>query len=210
MACDARGRSEEGFTLTELLVTILLLSIASIAMYQMLFSVARSTGRAESQARISDEGRLGFNRMVRDTREGQELTAANPESFTVKVDYENDNLGPQFLTFEKDGDRILLNDEVLMEGVDCLRPENGGACQQDIFRYTSNRLEYDWNKDGITTWEELDESADASHGVVGVGNNDDVLNDELAFVTDVTIAIDVSAGDASGRLFAEAQLRNRR
>ena len=203
-------RNERGFTMVEVLTAMAIFAVVSVSFYQVMFSVVRGSDDAQSVARVSEEARMGFNRMVRDTREGQELTAANPESFTVKVDYENDNLGPQFLTFEKDGDRILLNDEVLMEGVDCLRPENGGACQQDIFRYTSNRLEYDWNKDGITTWEELDESADASHGVVGVGNNDDVLNDELAFVTDVTFAVDVSAGDASGRMYAEAQLRNRR
>ena len=196
--------------MVEMLTAMAIFSVVSVSFYQVMFAVVGGSDDAQSVARVSEEARMGFNRMVRDTREGQELTAAEPESFTVQVDYENDNLGPQLLTFEKDGDRVLLNGEVLMEGVDCLRPENGGACQQDVFRYTSNRLEYDWNKDGITTWEELDKSASPEYGVVGVGNNDGVLNDELAFVTDVTFAMNLSTGDASGRLYAQAQLRNRR
>ena len=203
-------RNEAGFTLIEMLTAMAIFAVVSVSFYQVMFSVVQGSDYAQAVATVSEEARMGFGRMVRDTREGQEITAGSPNSYTVVVDYENDNLGPQDLTFEKVGDQILLNGELLMDGVDCLRPEGGGSCSQDVFRYTSNQLEYDWNKDGITTWQELDEASDPSHGVLGVGNNDDQLNDELTFVSDITIAMSVSSGDAEGRLIALAQLRNRR
>lgn len=203
-------RDESGFTLVEMLTAIAIFAAVSVSFYQVMFSVVRGSDDAQSVANVSEEARMGFNRMVRDTREGQEITAASPTSFTVRVDYENDTLGPQMLTFSKSGSALLLNGEVLMRGVDCLRQTDGGPCSQDVFTYSSNQLEYDWNRDGVTTWQELDDSADPSRGVVGVGNNDDILNQELSLVSNVTIAMTVDSGRASGRLIAEAQLRNRR
>jgi prepilin-type N-terminal cleavage/methylation domain-containing protein len=199
---------DDGFTMIELMVMVLIFGIVSTSFYAVLFAMNRGSSRARSVAAVSEEARLGFNRMVRDTREGQEITAATPNSFTVRVDFENDAVGPQLLTFEKSGSSILLNGERLMEQVDCIRVS--GTCAQPVFRYTSNRLEYDWNADGITTWQELDQSADPSRGVIGIGNNDGVLNVELASISDVTFALRVTNGDTSSRLIAQAQLRNRR
>jgi prepilin-type N-terminal cleavage/methylation domain-containing protein len=201
-------RGDAGLTMTELLVAIGIFAIVSTSFYSVLFAVQRGSEDARRVASVSEEARLGFNRMVRDTREGLELTAASANEFTVRVDFENDDLGPQDLTYKKTGNEIQLNNETLMEGVDCIR--QSGSCVQDVFRYTSNRLEFDWNGDGVTSWEELDASAAPSHGVIGVGNNDGELNDELAFVSDVMFALEVSNGDSNGDLIASAQLRNRR
>ena len=203
------ARRDSGFTMTELLVSMLIFSIISASFYALMFTVKSGTKRARDVASVSEEARLGFNRMVRDTREGQELTAASTTSFTVRVDFENDALGPQTLTFSKSGSDIFLNGEKLMGGVDCIK-NTTGTCRQSVFRYTSNLLEYDWNKDGITTWQELDVSSDPSHGVVGVGNNDGTLNVELPFVTDVTFALQVTKGGTKSRFVARSQLRNRR
>jgi prepilin-type N-terminal cleavage/methylation domain-containing protein len=201
-------RGDAGLTMTELLVAIGIFAIVSTSFYSVLFAVQRGSEDARRVASVSEEARLGFNRMVRDTREGLELTAASANEFTVRVDFENDDLGPQDLTYKKTGNEIQLNNETLMEGVDCIR--QSGSCVQEVFRYTSNRLEFDWNGDGVTSWEELDASAAPSHGVIGVGNNDGELNDELAFVSDVMFALEVSNGDSNGDLIASAQLRNRR
>ena len=203
-------RDDTGFTMVELLTTMLIFSIVSVSFYSVMFGAVRGGGDSQSIADVSQEARIGFNRMVRDIREAREISSATPTSVTIGVDYENDSLGTQTLTFSKSGDRILLNGEVLMEGVDCLRTTSGSACSQDVFRYTSNRLDFDWNRDGTTTWQELDEAGSATRGVVGVGNNDGQLNMELAYITDVTMSMTVNVGDASGRLIAQAQLRNRR
>lgn len=201
---------ERGFTLIEMLVTMAIFSVVSVSFYQLMFSVVRGSDEAQSVAAVSEEARMGFNRMVRDTREGQALTAATPDEFTVRVDYENDELGPQLLTFKWNGQDVLLNGEVLMRGIDCLRPAEEAPCSQDVFTYSSNELAYDWDLNGVTSWEELDEASDSSHGVVGVGNNDGILNSEISLLTDVTFALSVTSGNSDGRLFAQAQLRNKR
>jgi prepilin-type N-terminal cleavage/methylation domain-containing protein len=201
---------EEGFTMVELLVAMAVFAVVSTSFYAVLFAVQRGSEDARSTAAVSEEARLGFNRMVRDTREGLELLSGSPTQFTVRVDYENDDLGPQDLTFKKNGNELQLNDETLIEGVDCIRQTESGPCVQNVFRYTSNRLEFDWNSDGITTWQELDSSSAPAHGVIGVGNNDGLLNLELPFVTDVMFALQVSNDGADGDLVASAQLRNRR
>jgi prepilin-type N-terminal cleavage/methylation domain-containing protein len=203
------ARRDAGFTMMELLVAMFIFALVSSAFYTVMFTVKSGTRRSRNVAVVSEEARLGFNRMVRDTREGQELTAGSTNSFTVRVDYENDGLGPQTLTFSKSGSTIQLNSEKLMDGVDCIK-NTGGACRQSVFRYTSNRLEYDWNADGITTWQELDISSSPTYGVVGVGNNDGVLNVELPFITDVTFALQVTQGGTNSNFIAQAQLRNRR
>ena len=205
-----RKRNEQGFTLVEMLTAMMVFGVVSVSFYQVMFSVVRGSDRAQSVAAVSEEARMGFNRMVRDTREGQELTAAAPDEFTVRVDYENDELGPQLLTYAWNGQDILLNGELLMRGIDCLRADEGGPCSQEVFTYTSNELEYDWDRNGVTTWQEIDEASDPSHGIVGVGNNDDLLNAEVSFLTDVTIALSVTSGGSDGRLLAQAQLRNKR
>jgi prepilin-type N-terminal cleavage/methylation domain-containing protein len=202
---------DAGVTMIELLVAIGVFSVVSVSFYSVLFAVQRGSENARSVAEVSEEARLGFNRMVRDTREGLELVSASESEYTVRVDFENDNLGPQDLTYRKTGNEVQLNGETLMEGVDCIREGDSTApCVQDVFRYTSNRLEFDWNGDGITSWEELDASADPAHGVIGVGNDDDRLNVELPFVTDVMFALQVSNDESDGDLIASAQLRNRR
>lgn len=205
-------RNASGFTLVELLVTMMIFSIVSVGFYSVMFAVVRGSDDARSVAAVSEEARMGLNRMVRDTREGSELLGAEPDSFTVRVDFENDGAGPQDLTFTKVGDEIRLDGEELVDGIDCLREDDdpGNPCQQDVFRYSSDRLQYDWDRDGITTWQELDESSSPAHGVVGIGNNDGSLNVELEFLSNVTFALSVSDGDAFSRFVAEAQLRNRR
>ncbi len=200
---------EAGFTLVELLATMAIFALVSVGFYSVLFSVSRGSRDSRDTTIVAGEARLGFNRMVRDTREGEELEAATPTSFRVRVDFENDGVGPQVLTFSKSGGALLLDGEVLMRGVDCIRAEDG-TCAQDVFHFTSNRLEYDWDGDGVTSWQELDASASPAHGVVGVGNNDGQLNEELPFVSDVTFALDVTSGDATTQFVAQAQLRNRR
>ncbi|MGH2702485.1 MAG: hypothetical protein ACRDJ2_12030, partial [Actinomycetota bacterium] len=113
------------------------------------------------------------------------------------------------LTFEWDESSLTvkINGETLIRKVDCLRTST--TCSSDVFTYSSDRLEYDWNGDGTTEWSELDEAP--THGVVGVGNNNDVLDGaELPFISNITYAFDLQDGGAESEFFTEAQLRNLR
>ncbi|HEX2241585.1 MAG TPA: hypothetical protein VHJ82_10665, partial [Actinomycetota bacterium] len=61
------------------------------------------------------------------------------------------------------------------------------------------------------TWQEIDEASSPTHGVIGVGNNNGVLDaGELPFISSVVMNMRVVKGDASANFYARAQLRNNR
>jgi type II secretory pathway pseudopilin PulG len=203
---------EDGFTLVELLITFFLLSAVSAGFYTVLFSQGRAADVARSIANISEETRMGFARMVRDTREGDVLVEATPISYKVKVNFDGDALyempnqndDDEILTYAYDpvAKTISVNGNLLMKGVE---PIPG----KDLFSYSSNNLEYDWGNDGTTTWQDLD--AASSHGVTGVGSNpaNSALDAEVPHLTAVHFAIRVSDGDRYEDFTSTSQMRNR-
>lgn len=216
-----RTSDESGFTIVEVLVAIGLFSVLSIGFYQVLFSGVRGSETTRNVVRISEEARLGFNRMVRDTREATNFSCTGPpngacidgNSFTINVDFNGDGL---FLNSEEPGavpgdyervtfvfdqaaGTIRLNGELLVDGLELV-------AGKPVFDYSSNLLQYDSNGDGTTTWQEIDASTDP-----GVGNQDGNINQsELQYLTSVSYAFQVREGERISEFFAEAQLRNRR
>src|SRR5687768_17519773 len=91
-----RNRSEQGFTLVELMVGVSLLALIGTGFYTVLFAGIRGGETSRNVARGSEEARLGFNRLVRDTREADQLTACSGQSFTIcyhaKIDFDGDGL----------------------------------------------------------------------------------------------------------------------
>jgi prepilin-type N-terminal cleavage/methylation domain-containing protein len=212
--------NEQGFTLVETLVAIALFAVISVGFYQVLLSVVDSSELTRSVVDVSEEARLGFNRMVRDTREGQSLLSASSTAYEVQIDFNGNGvieptpssvggdyevLDFRFDSFPNGKGVIRLNGEVLMRGVDCLGKVNGvGTCKHDVFSYESNRLEYDANGNGVTSVAELDQVSE-------LGNNNGILDGaELAYITSVNIRMQVTEGEAKESFFAEAQLRNQR
>ena len=206
-----RMHDEEGMSLVEVLVGMLLLSVVSLGFYQVMLAQTEASETTRSAAAVSGRARVGLNRMVRDTREAAAITNAGPNSYTVNVNfdgngvYDNPNArgDAEVLTYAYDAGAgaITLNGEVLVSGVSQLPGT-------DVFTFSSNWLEYDWNNDGTTTWQEID-AASGSHGIVGVGNNDGVLNAaEYPYLSTVTFALQVSVDDHSTAFTATAQLRN--
>lgn len=205
-------KRQDGYTLVEVLFAFLLLSAVSAGFYVLLFSQQRAGTVARSIANISEETRLGFARMVRDTREGDVLVQASPTSYQVKVNFDGDSLyempnqngDDEILTYSYDAvaETISVNGNVLMNGV---APIPG----RDLFSYSSNNLEYDWGNDGTTTWQDLD--AAASRGVTGVGSNpsNGALDAEVPQLTTVHFAIRVSDAGRSEDFTSSAQMRNR-
>jgi hypothetical protein len=190
-------------------------ALLSTGIYQVMIAQTKSLDTARATSRAGEEARVGFNRMVRDTREADVISAATVgSSFTIKVNYNADGLysnpnpngDNEILTYAYDSANktVTLNGEILMEGV---MPVTG----KPMFQFTSNALEYDWDGDGTTTWEEVDQASCASHGITGVGDCDPppgVLDaPEFPHLTGVEFAIrDVQD---TTTFYATAQLRNR-
>jgi prepilin-type N-terminal cleavage/methylation domain-containing protein len=217
-----RLASEGGFTLVELLVVILIFAAISTSLYLAVFSGVRGGNTADNVVQISEEARLGLNRMIRDTREAKDLVAADADSYEIGIDFnlDGDTLDEgeqETFTFDPGTERILLTanipdganpttTEPLVVGVSDVAGTN-------MFSYSSNQLEFDYDpEDGVASCAEID---DPPFGVSG-GNGDNVCGaEELPFISNVSYALQVSSGDAGSgvrttEFFAEAQLRNRR
>jgi prepilin-type N-terminal cleavage/methylation domain-containing protein len=212
-------RREDGFTLIEVLVSMTLFAAISAGIFGVMVSTTRGSETARRVAGVSEQARLGLNRMVRDTREGSAIdsVAADLNSFEVHVDFDGNNVitplpGTNSLgdveeltySYQPASKTLRLNGEILVTGVECAR-DAGGACIP-AFSFGSNRLEFDTNKDGVTSWQELD----LAPATYGVGNNDGALNWELSLISNVSFALRVKDGATQRDFHAEAQLRNQR
>lgn len=210
------GKSrEDGFTLVELLAVMALFAVISVGFYQVLFASASGATTARSTASVSAEARLGLNRLVRDARESEYLDGASPTSYTIQIDFDGDgileptpddpagNYEIVTATWDPVARTVSLSNgvtsEVLIRDIDCIRKADGSC--HDVFDYTSSRLEYDANGDGVTTATELDQSV--------FGNNNGVLDgQEPSFVDTVKYSFRVTKDGHSTNFYAEAQLRN--
>ncbi len=198
-------RSEAGFTLIELLVAIAVFAVISTSIYAVVFGGVRAANTSEDVVRVSEEARLGLNRMIRETREGQLFSGLSSDSYRVRIDfdrdgiYENPNEAGDFenlqFSYDSADDEILLNGDVLIAGV---TPIDGST---PVFSYTSNDLRYDSNRDGVTTSAELDQAAAEGYDVDSTDPSD---------YSNVEFAFRVSSGPRQTVFRGQAQLRNRR
>ena len=199
------ARRDGGFTLIELLIAMSIFSVVILGMYSMLFSTRDGTQTSQDIARISQEARLGFNRMIRDTREAAEFTSASSTSYSILTDFDGDQVpeADQFETvtyaYDAVNNRITISNgtitETLMEGV---TPIAG----RDVFAYSSNLLEYDASPtDGVTTFAELDTAR---------ANGASLLTDNLLYISHVSYAFQVASGGSTSTFYTQAQVRNAR
>jgi prepilin-type N-terminal cleavage/methylation domain-containing protein len=200
-------RSEAGFTLIEMLVAIGLFAVVSVTMYQLMFSAVRSSDTSEDIVRVSEEARMGLNRMIRDTREGQVFGSLTANSYRVQVDfdgdgtYQNSSGNYEDLELEYSWARraILLNDEVLIAGAEPIgstKTIQNTDPEDAVFSFTSNDLQYDTDGNGVTTDLELQSA--------GLDETDASLYSNVEF------AFQVRVGKHVTEFFGQAQLRNRR
>ncbi len=231
---SAPERTQQGYTIVEVLVAVVVFGIVTTGLYQVLTAQAGVADRTRSISHIADEARLGFNRMVRDVREADAITWVGPSGneFTIQVNYDgnafyenpNSQGDDEILTYTYDpvADTITLcnatdhtgcnssNTEVLMSGVETIG-------STPVFTFTSNNLDYDWGNDaggapdGVTSWREIDEASDpATHNIVGVGNDNGVLDGaEFPFLTTLSLAIKQTDGERATDFNSRVQMRNK-
>ena len=209
------NRSEAGMSMVETMMAMLVFAAASVGFYQVLIGQAKSSDTVRSVSKISDSARLGFDRMTRDVREADGISATTSTgttaTFTINVNYNGDSLyqnpnsagDNEILTYAYDStaQTISLNGEVLMTGVTPIG-------STPIFSYSSNILDYDWNNDGTTTWQELD--AAGANGVVGVGDGNSVLSaGEWPYLTTIDFAVKGADKNRTTDFYAKVTMRNR-
>ena len=219
---------EEGFSLVEVMVAIFLLSILSVGFYQVMFSAVRGSTDAADIAEVAEEARLGFNRMIRDTRETTKLISAGDTSYRIWTDYDADDIVDQgdfeYLQYAYDPTKkaititaltapaagnpdLITGSESAIAGTsaETLAGNVQLVGTRPVFSYASNFLQYDTGPvDGEASAPELDDAT-------GVGNNNNVLDGlELDYISDVNFAFRVSVGGDARNFFGQAQIRNRR
>ena len=220
-----RRHDERGMSLTEVLIAMFLFSVASIAFYQVMVSAVRGSDDASNVAQSAEEARLGFNRMIRDTRETTELVAADNDSYRIWIDFDRDDLVDaadlEYVEFSFVDGSLRLTALTAATDPDSLSGTEGTlagtesetiasnvevvSVTEPVFSYSSNYLNYDaGTADGEVTAAELDD-------VTGLGNNDNILNGlELRYISEVNYAFQVSVDERRRTFFGEATIRNRR
>lgn len=219
---------ERGYSLVEVMVAIFLFSVLSIGFYQVMFSAVRGSTDTADIAEVAEEARLGFNRMIRDTRETTRLISAGDDGYRIWTDFDQDGLVEdsdyEYLEYAYDpdlgaitltaltgpaaGDPDLIDgNEAALAGTEAevLAGHIGLVGTRPVFSYASNFLQYDTDPaNGETSATELDEAS-------GLGNNNGFLDGlELDYVSDVNYAFQVSVGGDSRAFYGQAQIRNRR
>jgi prepilin-type N-terminal cleavage/methylation domain-containing protein len=213
-------REQRGYTLIELLVTMALFAVASTAFLQVLLMGTRGANTAKAVDRISEEARLGLNRVIRDTRQAsgvEDYPAPSATSYTIDVDFNGDgqigasqgggdydpNLPNDQGDYERETFAYNSSSKVItIQGgngptytlISGVTPVSGTS----MFTYFSNHLEYDWNSDGVTDLSELQSAS--SHGVS--------IPDPYFYVSDVAYAIQITNTGRSTTFYGEAELRN--
>lgn len=221
-------REEEGFSLVEVLVAIFLFSVLSVGFYQVMFSAVRGSTDTADIAEVAEEARLGFNRMIRDTREATDLISATDTSYRIWSDFDRDGVVDQSdyeymqYTYDPATRRITLTaltapaagnpslitgSEAAVAGTsaETLSGHIRLVGTRPVFSYVSNFLQYDTSPaNGEVSSTELDTAT-------GLGNNNGVVDGlELDYVSDVNYAFQVSVGGDARTFYGQAQIRNRR
>lgn len=226
--------SEEGYTITELMVVVLILSLLLGAFYAFMFGGERATTDGREWLEMNQTARLAFERLSRELREADQILEVNltPDSekvkfqadFNVNGTFNNGAYSPTIglderLTYEYDAAnrRILLSSDadpltksILAENITDL-----------TFKYYGSDPRLDCGVgdpptygagcstttgDGIVTWQEIDHSK--FFGLVGYGNDNSNLDAEFPSVTSVVIEMTVTVGGRSHNYRTAVELRN--
>jgi prepilin-type N-terminal cleavage/methylation domain-containing protein len=219
-------REDRGFTLVEMLVSMLMFGIVMSIIGTAVVSAAKSASSNRQYNDLNAEARTLLNRMTRELRQAQAIVsvtnpygsaatsynANQPSSITFDVDFDGDgviepnNADPEELTYTYSPSAQKVTLTAAGQSTPVLSA-NVTAFQLSFFSrvYRLGAYGLDTNNDGIISWEELD--ADPS-GKYGNGNHAlDAL--ELRYIDSVTISLTVLKGSHKQVYQTQVDLRNR-
>ncbi len=196
-----RGRSERGgagggagFTMIEILVTLLILSVIMAAMFTFLWAMSGYWKKGQNTADMTENARLGLNRMTRELMQAAQVTVAQAGQVSFEVNF-NDGAGWQTVTYgftagnQGAPGTVWRTSSADMRQVTLINDVSNAA-----FSYFGNDYKCDADNDGIVTL------ADINRGSCG-GNLDKVGR--------VDISLTMAAGSQSQTIADQAWIRNR-
>ena len=223
-------RDDSGLTLIELLVSMILVSIIGSVVFAAVLSTQRATETSRLVNDLNGEARLVLNRMSRELREAQRITAVtNPagpgysatsdSSITFEVDFngngtiEPNAADPEELTYFYDVSAQQLQLQAAGSALPILAANVAGF----KMNFTSRRYVYDGTttasggscgtvtgtKDGYVDWQEVD-----GHSSMLYGNCNATLDMELAVIDSVSIDLKVLYGARQQQYRTQVDLRN--
>jgi prepilin-type N-terminal cleavage/methylation domain-containing protein len=217
-----RLRTDAGFTLVELVVTMMLFGVIAAMLFDVVMNFANTSTAIRQSTDLNEEARLVLNRMSRELREAQSISAVeNPAGLgysdtsdtlvTFEVDFNGNGTieptaaDPEVITYRYEAavDKRRL---LLQAGGETL-PILAGSVEAFKLTFTSKKWECDTDGDGIVTWEELDGALPPCPD--SVGNADGELNVELAAIDSIAIELSMLIEGRRQDYRTQVDLRNR-
>lgn len=191
-------KEDQGFTLIEMLVSISILTVIMAGMFSFLWGASKHWSTAQNAAEVTENARLGLNRMTRELKQATEVTTAETHRLSFKVNF---GTGAESITYgftpgytghpgsiwrstsTAPGQEVTLVNDVQNDA------------QIPLFTYYGNDYKCDTElANGIVTWSEL-QACSAS---------------PASKIARVDISLTLATGSENGQTFVEqAWLRNR-
>jgi type II secretory pathway pseudopilin PulG len=209
---------DSGMTLVEILVGIGLFGLLGMVLLSIALSTSRVTEDTRQLTNVNEESRLAMERLTRELRQATEVVAVHlPNgptditSLTFWTDFNGNAVedlnaaDPEVLTYRWDPttERLTLT----------ANDPNGTAVTQPLLsanvsafgvELRSSRWHYDTNKDGTTTWNELDATGPPVGNANGVPDGP-----EFAHIDLVGLTMTVLDGPHAQTYTTQVDLRNR-
>ncbi len=223
-------RDDTGLTLVELLVSVVLVSIIGAVVFSTVLATQRASETSRQVNDLNGEARLVLNRMSRELREAQRITAVvNPmgpgydntadTSITFEVDFNGNGLieptaaDPEELTYYYD----VSAQQLQLQAAGSALPVLAANVANFKVNFTSRKYIYDGTttasggtcgavtgtKDGFVDWQEVD-----GHPGMLYGNCNATLDTELTVVDSVFIELKVLYGARQQQYQTQVDLRN--
>ncbi len=207
---------DDGLSLVEVLVAMGLFGVLGTLLLGLALSTSQVTEDTRNLANVTEQSRVAMERMTRELRQAEEIQAvefsgSQATGVTFWTDFNGNKVkdlntaDPEVVTYRWKASTseltLTANDA---SGTAITRP----VLAVDVSNFTiglrSSKWQYDkYPADGVTTWQELDQSGPP------VGNADTVLNaPELAHIDLVSLAMTVSRGSRAQTYSTQVDLRN--
>ena len=184
-----------GFTLIEILVSMLIFSVVMTAMMAFLWGVSSYWQKGKDMADINDNARSGLNRMTREIRQASQVTSADDNHITFTTDF---GLGQETISYWFDAGSngagsVWRQSDLTNIGPQLVLFNNVDSM---TFRFYGNDYKCDAapDFDGLVTFQEL----------MACGQGD-----AMAKIARVDISIGMKAGSSTQTFVDQAWLRNR-